>query len=278
MKKLLVLVCALVFASSLAAAPESLVNAEGKDYKISLSAELGTVFVASHKIQFGATGTLFDFVEDGNQNVLFPFSRFTAELRLFDRHAVVFLYQPLEVFTEAVVDRDVTVYDVTFLAGTPMKLKYGFSFYRASYLYYFIKENNMELGAGLSLQIRNASISFASADGEQFVTSQNIGPVPIIKLAGKYTFDNGIWTGLEADGFYASSEFFNGASFPFEGAIWDISGRAGIELKNGIKPFVNVRFLAGGAKGTSRYEDAEGDGFANNWLNTLSLTLGVVLE
>lgn len=278
MKRLVVLVIALVFASSLTAAPESLINAEGKDYKISLSAELGTLFVASHRIQFGETGTLFDYVEDGNQNVLFPFSRYTAKLRLFDRHEVMFLYQPLEVFTEAVVDRDVTVYGETFAAGTPMKLKYGFSFYRASYLYYFIKEDNLELGAGLSLQIRNVSISFASADGEQLVTSQNIGPVPIIKLAGKYNFDNGIWTGLEADGFYANSEYFNGASFPLEGAIWDISGRAGVELKNGIKPFVNLRFLAGGSKGTSRYEGATGDGFASNWLNTLSLTLGVVLE
>lgn len=247
-------------------------------YKFNLTAEAGFISVLSHTIQFGQSGTQFDYKEDGNQDVLFPFNRYTAELRLWDNHSVTFLYQPLDVVTDAVAKKDIYFHDVIFTEGTPMVVRYGFSFYRASYTWYFLKDKGNELGAGLSMQVRNASISFKSADGTTSIINENVGPVPILRIAGKYNFDNGVWVGMETDAFYASSEFFNGSKYPFEGAIWDASFRSGIALKNGINPFINLRFLGGGGKGTSQGEDRQGDGYTNNWLNTMSLTLGVVLE
>ena len=38
------------------------------------SAELGFLKVLSHKIQFSRNGTRFDYVKDGGQDILFPFS------------------------------------------------------------------------------------------------------------------------------------------------------------------------------------------------------------
>ena len=278
MKKFAVFVFVIFLSAPGVFAGESLINDPGRPYQLYLTAETGAVLITDHRIQFGVDGTFFDYVKEGGQNILFPFNRYTAELRLFEKHSVVFLYQPLEVITEAVAEQDLSFYGETFAKGTPMRFKYGFSFFRASYLYYFIKEEKSELGAGVSLQLRNASIAFTSSDGAQQVITQNLGPVPIIKLAGKHRFESGEWAGIEADGFYASSAYLSGAEYPFEGAIWDISGRAGISLKNGISPFINLRYLGGGSKGTSQSKDATGDGFANNWLSTFSLTLGVVLE
>ncbi len=277
MKKVLsVLVLVLGFTGLLSA--ESLINAEGKDYKFTLSAESGFVTVISHEIQFGLDGTKFDYKKEGNQDVLFPFNRYEAQLRLFDNHGFFFLYQPLEVATKAKASRDISVYDVDFPQETALDLIYSFSFYRVSYVWYFLKDKANELGIGLSMQVRNATIVFEAADGSEIEVNQNVGPVPILKINGKYAFDNGFWTALDADGFYASSSFFNGSEFPFEGYIWDVSARAGLELKNGINPFINVRFLGGGGKGTSKSKDARGDGYTDNRLSTMSVTLGVELR
>jgi len=278
MKKIIIaaavfLLSGIVFASENSG--ESLLNSGESWYRLNLSAESGMLIINSHIIQFGQTGTRFDYKEEGNQDVLFPFLRFTASLRLFETHSVVFLYQPLDINTKAVAERDLAFYTTTFLTGTVLNVKYGFSFYRMSYVWYFLKDGNNELGIGLSLQLRNASIIFEAADGSDIIINENVGPVPIIKVAGNYEFENGVWVGLDADGFYAAGEVFNGASYPFEGAIWDISARCGIKLKNGISPFLNLRYLGGGARGTSQGEDARGDGYTENWLDTYSITLGV---
>jgi hypothetical protein len=252
----------------------SLINKEDSFYKISLSAESGLLTVINHSIQFGQAGTRFDYKEEGNQDILFPYLRFSAALRLYDIHEIVFLYQPLEIITKAKAARNITIYTTVFPSGSVLDLKYGFSFYRASYVWYFMKDGKNELGAGLSMQVRNASIVFEAGDGTEIAIQENVGPVPILKLSGKYVLDNGLWGAFDADGFYASSAIFNGADFPFVGAIWDVSLRIGIELKNNISPYLNVRCLGGGAEGTSTNEDAQGDGYTRNWLNTISVTLG----
>ncbi len=278
MKRIAILFSFLFLAAGLILAEGSFINNDGGWCKVGLSAESGFLTVGSHNIQFGNAGTQFDYKQEGKQDVLFPFLRMSAELRLFDAHSIIFLYQPLDIVTDAVTKENTVFYNTTFAAGTPLNVRYGFSFYRASYTWYFLKDGFNEFGAGLSMQIRNASIIFKAVDGSATVINQNVGPVPILRIAGKYGLDNGLWFGMEADGFYASSSFFNGAKFPFEGAIWDASVRAGLKLKNGINPFINFRCLGGGARGTSKYEEAQGDGYTRNWLNTYSVTLGILID
>lgn len=277
MNKLMVIIIAVLTFPVFAAEQTSFINDPASWYRLSLSAETGFLFVPKHTIQFGSAGTVFDYVSEGRQDILFPFMRFTAGMDLFNNHTFILLIQPLEIETTAVLKRDITEYGVTFLSNTPMKLKYGFTFYRASYLFYFIRDKRAELGAGISMQIRNASISFASASGLSQMIVQNIGPVPILKVAGKYSFDNGFWFGGEADGFYASSAIFNGANFAFVGAIWDVSLRAGLKLTPGLDPFLNIRYLGGGANGTEKNPKV-GDGFTDNWLHTVSVSIGCAIR
>lgn len=275
-KKIILMSALSLAVSSVSFAEEtSLINKDSNWYKMSFMAETGFVTVLSHTIQFGNTGSVFDYKEEGNQDILFPYQRFSAEFRVFDRHLFVFLYQPLEVITTAKAARNLAFYTTAFPTGTVLDIKYGFSFYRASYVWYFIQEPKSEFGMGLSMQVRNASIQFKAADGTDITIQENVGPVPIIKMTGKMALDNGVWGAIDADGFYASSAIFNGSGFPFVGAIWDVSARVGVELKNSISPYLNIRCLGGGAKGTSRSEDTQGDGYTENWLNTLSVTLGV---
>jgi hypothetical protein len=236
--------------------------------------ELGFIGVLKHRIQFSKTGTEFNYVKEGGQDVLFFFARLSAELRILKRHAIIFLYQPINIETQAVAGRDIVVDELTFPEGTPLDLRYGFDFYRLSYLYDFFKDPDVELAIGLSMQIRVAAISFTSADGLLRRARDDIGPVPVIKLRARYTFKPGIWLGFEADGFWASGRIITGSNNDFEGAILDMSLRLGFNLTRFLETFVNVRYLGGGARGTDKDFEGPGDGYTNNWLHTMSLSLG----
>ena len=250
-------------------------------FQLWLRYEAGATKVLKNTVQFGQNGTNFDYVAQGGEEILFPFQRFTANLTLADRHNVVFLYQPLTVETKVSIREALIIDSVTFPSGDDLVIKYGFPFWRLSYLYDFVDRPNIEIGAGASLQLRNASIIFESLQTGELTVNQNLGPVPILKAWGTYRFDGGFFAGFEVDGFYASSRFFNGADFAFEGSILDASLRAGLKLRNEAEAFLNIRYLGGHAEGSSEYEDrfwTQGlEGYTSNYLSALSVSLGFTL-
>ncbi|MDY0002016.1 MAG: hypothetical protein RBU30_12020 [Polyangia bacterium] len=246
-------------------------------YRFEASLEMGFLGVPFHRYQQGLDGTWFDFRKEGGQENLFLFLRTSAGIRILDRHVILFLYQPLSLSTRAVLKRDVTQEGVTFPEGTAVNLRYGFDFYRASYLYDIFKDPRFELGVGASMQIRNADISFTSADGSLRALSQNLGPVPALKIRARYTFPSGWWIGMEADGIYANIKGLNGSTREVTGAILDASIRAGIHFRGKLDVFVNLRYLGGGAKGGGPDENSQGDGYTRNWLHFVTLSLGLGL-
>lgn len=256
----------------------SLINKPDNWYQANLSLELGFLDVLSHKIQFGSDGSVFDYVKEGSQDVLFPYSRISADIKLNKRHNITLLIQPFDIQTKTIIERDVTIDAQTFPALTPLDLRYGFTFYRLSYLYDLWKADDRELGFGLSFQLRNATIEFASADGDLLRSNRNVGPVPIFKFRMKYPFGNGFWIGSEIDGFYASGKYITGSENDFEGAILDASVRTGFELTDYLDGFLNIRYIGGGAKGTENDYDGFGDGFTDNWLKTMSISVGFTLK
>jgi len=223
-------------------------------------AEFGFVAVLQHLYQSGESGSLFDYVTQGGQEILFPYQRYTADVVLGGRYVVTLLYQPLTFTTQTVVNRNTTsldplvIDDVSFADGTVLDLKYGFDFWRASYLFDFAKSPDTILGAGLSLQIRNASIVFRAVDGSASTSQQNVGPVPILKVRAAHQFSPLFGLDFEADGFYASSAFFNGSGRPFTGWVWDAALTATTRFTPEAKAFLAVRSIGGGAEGNNAYE------------------------
>lgn len=246
---------------------------------VTLHAEAGFLGVLSHRIQFSQGGTEIDYLRDGAQNTLFPFFRFSTDVRFLKRHTAILLYQPLELTTSQALRRDLVIDGETFRAGTPVDFFYGFSFWRLSYLYdFFWAQPGKELAIGLSLQLRNARITFGSRDGSQFRSNENIGPVPVLKVRGRYTFENKLWLGLEADGIYAGVPGLNGSDSQFVGALLDASLRLGVELTRLIDAFLNLRTLLGGAVGTERRPTPPSDGYTSNWLYTMTVSVGFSLK
>jgi hypothetical protein len=257
---------------------KSLVNDSDNWFSFRGGIEIGFIDVLSHTIQFGENGTEFDYVEEGGQDIFFRFNRLTAEVQLGQRHALILLFQPLDIQTEALLSRDVVIDDLTFPENTPLQLRYGFDFWRLSYLYDFDSSPEKEVAIGLSLQIRNASIRFVSYDGTLFRINQNVGPVPIFKIRTRFPFRNGMWFGTEVDGFYASGRYITGSENDFEGAILDASLRLGFELSKSFDTYLNIRYIGGGARGTEEEDPGPGDGYTNNWLHTLAISLGTYIQ
>jgi hypothetical protein len=242
-------------------------------YRFRAVAELGFLAALWHKVQFGQNGTFFDYVKEGGQDNLYSVTRFSVEAELFRRHTVIFLYQPLEIDTRVLLPNDLRVDGLTFPAGTPMELRYGFPFYRGSYLYDLVEDPRHELSIGLGLQLRNATIEFASQDGTLFRSNRDVGPVPLLKSRGRLGLPRGAFIGYEVDGLYAPISYINGSDNEVTGAIVDLSLRGGFALPLNTEAFLNVRYIGGGATGQSDPEPP-GDGYTKNWLHFLTVSIG----
>jgi hypothetical protein len=242
-------------------------------YQVRPQLELGFLSVLSHRVQFGDEGTDFDYVESGGQDNLFFVSRFSVDLAIVQRHTVVLLYQPLDLRTAAQVTEDLVVDDTVFERGTGVAFTYGFPFYRVSYLYDLFSDENRELAFGASVQLRNATIEFASTDGEQFKSYRGVGVVPLLKARGSYTWDSGVFFGFEIDGIYAPIRGANASDNDVKGALLDASLRAGLEWFEPSRLFFNLRYIGGGASGQSDPEPFS-DGRTENWLHLLTVSLG----
>jgi hypothetical protein len=256
-----------------ALAVASPLNDPDRPYALELNAELGALAPVSHKVQFGSQGDELDYVADGGQDNLFPFVRPTARL-VWRKQAFTFVYQPLDLRSTVTLDRTLRVDDVIFPANRPIDLRYGFSFFRTSWGHHVVQRDDLHVALGLGLQIRNATIGFTSVDGSLSEVNRNIGPVPLLEAEVRKRFDSGVLVEVETDGFYAPIRYLNGGDVDVVGAILDAQARVGLELAEPYDAWLGLRYLGGGGSGTGT-PDGGGDGYTNNWLHFLSLTLGV---
>ena len=273
---MLLLLSAIALAAPVPA--DSILNNTDRSWQLQPVAEIGFLAPLSHIYQSGNGGSEFDYITEGGQDNLFLVTRWSLDLQLKERNTVTFLYQPLNIRTAQVAQRDLAFDEVVFTDGTPIELRYGFDFYRASYTRDVLADPDKELGFGASLQIRNAAIEFVSTDGTQRSTTRDIGPVPVLKVKGRFDSDAGSWWGFEADGFYAPIKYLNGDGSDVLGAIADASLRVGTTLNHGVEPFLNVRYIGGGSEGTGDDPDPGKDGFTRNWLHLGTVTLGVLVR
>ncbi|MFK7929961.1 MAG: hypothetical protein AB8H79_17340 [Myxococcota bacterium] len=255
---------------------ETLLNRPDAPVQLRLGGEIGFLAVLAHKIQFGGEGSNIDYVKEGGQDNLFAAVRLQAEVRS-KRHSVILLYQPLDIQSDEIARRDLAVDGLVFPEGTPMQFRYRFPYYRASWMYDTAKRYDLEVSLGASLQIRNARIDFTSLNGDLKRSNRNIGPVPVLKARIRKDFDNGWFVGGEADGFYAPIKYINGSDNDVEGAILDASLNFGRPVRPGAEFFFNLRYIGGGASGTSSNPSNFTDGYTRNWLNFMVVSLGATV-
>lgn len=243
---------------------------------IRLRAELGALSVVNHTIRYG-DGTQVDYRRDADQDTLFPFQRLAAEIGL-GRNSIVFLYQPLGLFTESVIDRTLTIGDGVFTEGTLTRFGYGFDIYRISYQYDFFAGPRRELAIGAGLQIRNARVLFASADGTQGFTQTNLGPVPTLRFRWRQTFDSALFLETELEGIFTPVPG-EADGRQARGALLDGAIRTGFQVTRSSEIFLNLRYLGGGYRGPANgVPGLADDDETSNWLHTVILSLGFGLR
>jgi hypothetical protein len=275
MLKYLILLTVLIVGSTSITAQDATATVDRDNYKVRAVAELGFLGVASHKVQFGNAGTYFDYRADGGQSILFAVSRLSLELDVKDKHTWILLYQPLVIDTEVSLREDVRVDDVVFPAGSNLDLSYGFPFYRLSYLRKIKTGNDRwRLALGGSLQIRNATIGFESPDGSLRRVNRDVGPVPLLKARTSWHQNDNASLEFEVDGIYAPISYLNGSDSEVTGALIDASLRQNITIADQVTAFLNLRYLAGGAVGTSSNPEPGTDGYTRNWLHFYTVTTG----
>jgi hypothetical protein len=283
MKKSLVLILVLI-----TVVVPALLASSAKAFVPFVETEQGFIGILSHTYQNGADGDDFDFRNEGGQEILFPFTRYSVGATIAGKHRVWFTYQPLNVVTNVTFKETREIGDSIFTNGTPMELTYSFPFYRMSYTYDLLNNyKNAILGVGAVLQIRNASIVFKSIAGTtsteptDLYVSQNLGLVPALAIYSQYRFPFGLVLTADIAGIYASSAFFNGADFEFEGSILDASLRMGYELPNGLELFGNVRFFGGTSNGVSQYDNTSWTvsdlKYTQNNIASLTASVGAML-
>ncbi|MFK8103458.1 MAG: hypothetical protein AB8G15_13075 [Saprospiraceae bacterium] len=265
--------CALLFAQD----DDPQQNNTSSNFKFRAVAELGFLGVLDHKVQFSNSGTYFDYGKDGGQDVLFPISRLSLEFDFNRKNTIILLYQPLRLESEVLLSEDLIVDDATFAAGTGVRLLYNFPFYRVSYLRELLSDHpKYKFAVGGTIQIRNATISFESFDGQLFRSNRDLGIVPALKIRGKAQLNDRVYAELEADGIYAPVSYLNGSDNEVVGAILDASVRVGVEIIEPVNAFLNLRYLGGGAVGTSDDDEGPGDGYVRNWLHFTTVSAGFI--
>jgi hypothetical protein len=274
MEELMILLCvSALFAREV---PEdSILNSSDRSWTIEPTWELGSLAVLQNNIQLGKDGTAFDYVADGGEDNLFAYQRFETNFRYKERHSFVFLYQPLTLETTQEASTDLKFDLVTFSEGTPMEYKYGFDYTRATYMYDVTSSMDSEISFGVGLQMRNATLDFRSADGTLADSNRDIGPVPLVTSRGRFGIDAQRWWGYDMAGAYAPIKYLNGDVSDVVGALLDASVRGGFVFSKGTDVFINLRYVGGGAEGTESEPIDGKDGFVENWIQVVSLSLGV---
>ena len=258
----------------------SLLNPSGATWTLHPHYEIGTLAPLTNRIQVGKKGTDFDYIEDGGQNNLFQFQRFEMWFQKNGQHHLGFLLQPcdLRTTTEVLPGKQLQFYNVVFPENTPMAFRYGFDYYRATYMYDWREGISEQLSFGVGLQIRNATLNFQSLDGELQNSNRDIGFVPLLTTAGKFERENNLWWGFDAGGAFAPIKYINGSESDIVGALLDASIRGGMHLKQGTDTFVNLRYIGGGSEGTDSNPDPGQPAYVLNWLNFVTLSVGFELQ
>lgn len=141
--------------------------------------EAGLVAASRNDVRIpGEGGTQLSLVDDLSAP-LTPVFRARVGHRFAERHFVTALYAPLRINATGVLDREVSFAGETFPAGDSVLAVYRFDSYRLTYRYSFVRDESLEVAAGLTGKIRDAEISLY---GSETARKTNTGFVPLLNF------------------------------------------------------------------------------------------------
>jgi hypothetical protein len=208
--------------------------------------ELGAAWQARNTAQVSnePPNTRFN-IDELTGNGPFPAGRVVLDWPLNEKHLLRFLIAPLRVDEAGTAVQPIVFQDTTFAPG-PIKVKYRFDSYRASYRYVFYERERWSWSGGATLNIRDAEIRLQQ--GTLARVEKNTGVVPLLALEGQWRFAPGWHVLLD----------FEGLAAP-QGRAIDAALKLGYDVTPQLTVAGGYRILDGGADNDDLYTFARFD-------------------
>lgn len=176
---------ALICASGLLTTTNAVANGlESNTEGFQLTWEGSAVWFSRNNVQIpGDTGTRFDMTEltgTGPDMAM----RFYAQYAFNSRHSVRLNLAPFEVTGSGQFNQPIEFAGETFAANETIDATYNFSNYRLGYRYTFYRSEFWELGAGVTIFMRDAEVRLRQHETEG--VDDDIGFVPLLNFYAAY--------------------------------------------------------------------------------------------
>jgi hypothetical protein len=267
--KQIIIIFLLIFSSS------STAEVEEAWLRPLLGFEYGGRAVFYHNIQWGENNPQFNYIKSGGQDILVPDWRAYFLLSFGDNHVLEFLYQSIFISTKVVLQEDFQADDIKFTKGDSVDLDYFFPFYRLSYWYKTRSFGSVNYRFGAGLQLRNATITFSSSNGDKRFSTRSLGPVGLLGPGLDWRINERLKFKQDLLGFYLPFSIFGAAGFDLVGWIVESSSVLSIKIHGATDATIALRLLAGGAKGKSNKNRQSGYNFSDNQIFSGALNIGI---
>ncbi len=148
--------------------------------QFSLDFETGAVTTAYNDVRIPGKGGDFISLSKELQAGTRVFGRLKAGYMLNERSELLLLIAPLRfIYTGSLADKAL-FQGTIFPAGEAIKATYQFNSYRLSYRYYLRQDDQLKIGLGLTLKIRDALIGLES--GQLQAEKTDFGFVPLVNF------------------------------------------------------------------------------------------------
>lgn len=225
-------------------------NAEEK--RFSIQVDLGSTWQSRNKVRIpnDNEGDKFS-LEDVAGSGPWAAARFEGLWSINDKHGIRVVAAPLSYKENGKLDRETRFAGATYSPDEEVEARYTFNSWRVGYRYHLYAEPDWDLWVGGTLKIRDAGVRLKQGD----VSSQddNVGPVPLLYIAGNYRLDNHWSVSADLDGL---------AGGP--GRALDLGVRINYRVDESWQVGLGCRTLEGGADTDDVYNFA--------WFNTVSLS------
>lgn len=183
----------------------------------------------------GATGTQFSYATDF-KNPVKPLLRLRTSYAFgtSHQHVISALAAPLQYTCTGSFKDSVVFNSKTFAKETPTEGFYKFSGYRLTYRYLFKNTENIKLGLGLTINLRDAE--FSVKQGDICERNYNRGLVPLINTYFNYAFFSKVGFLVDGDVFYIDN---TGGAIDYLTGI-NYSPTKNLSLKFGYRFFSGV--------------------------------------
>lgn len=159
-------------------------------------AEGGAAWVARADVRIPAdTGTRWSVADLADEPFAVGRVRLAVDL---GRHRVQAVAAPLRIDGEGRLDQDVDFAGARFAAGSAVDARFRFDSYRLSWRYAFVQRDDLRIGAGLTVLVRDAEVRLS--DGVRTARDTDVGVVPLARLEASGRLWRGWWLDAEVDG------------------------------------------------------------------------------